>query len=205
MNQNLTEVVFILDRSGSMTSLASDVIGGFNSYIEEQKKLPGDLKLTTVLFDDEYEVLHNGVDLKLVQPITSKEYFVRASTALLDALGKTINNVGARLANTKEDDRPSKVIVIIYTDGMENSSHEFTQSGIKAMVEVQRDVYKWEFIFLGANIDSYAVANSYGIQNSTNYSYSASGISSSYKTLSNVTRSVRSGGTVEKGWNTTIE
>ena len=135
MKNNLTEIVFILDRSGSMSRLVEDTIGGFNSFIETQKKEVGEAVLTTILFDDQYEILHNGVDIKNVKPMTTKEYSARGMTALLDAIGKTINNVGDRLNKTDDKDKPSKVIFVITTDGQENSSKEFTQKQIKEMIE----------------------------------------------------------------------
>jgi len=135
MKENLTEMVFILDRSGSMSNLTKDTIGGFNTMIENQKKEDGDAVLTTVLFDDMYELLHDGVNIQDVKELTNKEYYARGMTALLDAIGKTINTVGERLSKTKEEDRPSKIIFVITTDGQENSSKEFTQKQIKEMIE----------------------------------------------------------------------
>jgi len=135
MKENLTEMVFILDRSGSMSNLTKDTIGGFNTMIENQKKEDGDAVLTTVLFDDMYELLHDGVNIQDVKELTNKEYYARGMTALLDAIGKTINTVGERLSKTKEENRPSKIIFVITTDGQENSSKEFTQKQIKEMIE----------------------------------------------------------------------
>ena len=125
MNANLTEIIFLMDRSGSMEGLESDTIGGFNAFIENQKKMEGELIVTTVLFDDKYELLWNGINPEKVR-LTSKEYFVRGCTALLDAIGKTIIDVGCRLSNTQENHKPSKVIFVITTDGMENASKDFT-------------------------------------------------------------------------------
>jgi len=125
MKNNLTEIVFILDRSGSMCSLVNDTIGGFNSFIEDQKQEDGEALLTTILFDDQYEILHNGVNIKTVKPMTTKEYSARGMTALLDAIGKTINTVGDRFNKLDEDNKPSKVIFVITTDGQENQSKEF--------------------------------------------------------------------------------
>lgn len=151
MDNNLTEIIFLLDRSGSMSGLESDTIGGFNSFVAEQSKL-GDTRLTTVLFDDKYEILHSGVDAKDVF-LTHREYFTRGATALLDAVGKTILDVGLRLSGTPEAARPHKVIFVITTDGQENSSREFSYDKVNQMISHQRDVYNWEFIFMGANID----------------------------------------------------
>lgn len=137
MKENLTELVFILDRSGSMSGLETDTIGGFNSMLEKQKKESGEAFVTTVLFDDKYELLHDRYDIKGVNLLTEKEYYVRGSTALLDAIGITINNIGKALSNTNEEDRPGKVLFVIITDGMENSSREFSYEKVKEMVEHQ--------------------------------------------------------------------
>jgi uncharacterized protein YegL len=163
MNENLTEIVAILDRSGSMEHLTNDTVGGFNSFLKEQKEIPGEAVLTTVFFNDSYKLLHDRVNIKDVKPITNKEYIAQGSTALLDALGKTINDIGLKLYNTQENDRPGKVIFFIITDGEENASKEFSKEKVKEMVELQKNTYSWEFIFMGANIDSFAAASSIGI------------------------------------------
>lgn len=185
MKKNLTEMVFILDRSGSMQSLTSDTIGGFNSMIESQKKENGEAFVTTVLFDDQYELLHDHVDIQKVEPITNKEYYARGCTALLDAIGKTINSIGSRLSGTPEDERPDKVIFVITTDGFENASREFNKSTIKEMIEHQQNKYSWTFIFLGANMDAVGEAASLGINASHSHTYTASaqGTSSVYMSL----------------------
>ncbi len=172
MNTNLTEIVFLLDRSGSMAGLEDDTIGGFNSFVKSQLSLPGDLILTTVLFDDKYEILWNGVD-PIGKSLTHKEYFVRGSTALLDALGKTILDVGNRLSSRPNEQRPGKVIFVITTDGQENSSKEFTYPKIKELIEHQQSKYRWDFIFLGANIDAVKEAKSIGINANEAFSYKA--------------------------------
>lgn len=176
MNQNLTELVFILDRSGSMCGLESDTIGGYNSMIANQKQEDGEARITTVLFDDTYKVIHDAVDIQNVQPMTTADYFVGGCTALMDAVGKTINNIGARLANTPAEERPGKVIVVITTDGYENASREFTRNQIKQMIEHQTNVYSWQFMFLGANIDAAAEAQSLGISGDWAAQYTASEI-----------------------------
>jgi uncharacterized protein YegL len=176
MRDDLTEIVVILDRSGSMDSLAGDTIGGFNKFIEDQKKVSGEAHLTTVLFDDHYDFLHDRVNIQNVKPITEKEYFARGMTALLDAVGKTVNSIGEKLSQMNEADRPSKVIVLIITDGAENSSKEFSHQQVKAMVEKQRNVYNWEFLFFGANIDSFLAADSIGISKTRSANFSASGL-----------------------------
>jgi hypothetical protein len=151
MNQNLTEIVFILDRSGSMAGLENDTIGGFNGFVKKQAEA-GQTSLSTVLFDDKYEILHNGIDAgKAV--LTGDEYFTRGSTALLDAVGRTLNDVGKRLNETPEALRPGKVIFVITTDGLENASREFGYDEVKRMITHQSEKYAWEFIFMGANID----------------------------------------------------
>ncbi len=192
MKDTLTELVFILDRSGSMARLTSDTIGGFNSMIEEQKKEAGEAYVTTVLFDNAYEVLHDRVPLENVKPLTNKEYYARGSTALLDAVGRTINTVGAKLAAEPEEERPGKVIIVITTDGMENASREFRRDQIKQMISHQQDKYSWNFIFLGANMDAVSEARSLGIDADFARSYTASqrgtqklfvGISESMKTM----------------------
>jgi len=172
MNQNLTEIVFILDRSGSMEGLEKDTIGGFNGFVKKQAKA-GSTNLTTVLFDDRYEIIHNGVDAgKAI--LTDKEYYTRGSTALLDAIGKTITNVGNRLNETPEALRPGKVIFVITTDGLENASQEFSYNEIKKMITHQTEKYNWEFIFMGANIDVAIEGEKLGIAHDRAVSYAAS-------------------------------
>lgn len=185
MKKNLTEMVFILDRSGSMADLESDTIGGFNSMIEKQKKETGDAYVTTVLFDDAYEILHDHINIQDIKPITENEYYARGMTALLDAVGKTINSVGSRLSETPEDERPEKVIFVITTDGFENASKEFTKDTIKNMITHQQEKYSWTFIFLGANMDAVGEAGSLGINAGYSHTYTASaqGTSSVYKSL----------------------
>jgi len=207
MKNNLTEIVFILDRSGSMSRLVEDTIGGFNSFIKTQKKEVGEAVLTTILFDDQYEILHNGVDIKDVKPMTTKEYSARGMTALLDAIGKTINNVGDRLNKTNEDDKPSKVIFVITTDGQENTSKEFKQSQIKKMIEHQTNTYNWQFLFLGANIDAVGTAQSFGIsgQFASNYTANSVGTDSLYTSLSRGISNYRGKGAMESNWNSDIK
>ena len=202
MNNNLTEIEFILDRSGSMGGLTDDTIGGYNAFIESQKNEPGDAVLTTVLFDHEYTVLHNGVNLKDVKPMTYAEYMPRGMTALYDAIGKTINDVGRRLNNTPEAERPGKVIFVITTDGYENASKEFTQQQVKEMIEHQTDKYSWQFMFLGANIDVQEVSCNLGISADFAASYTASenGVESVYSTMSKTVAGYRDTGAVSMNW-----
>lgn len=176
MKKNLTEMVFILDRSGSMRNLTTDTIGGFNSMIENQKNEAGEAFVTTILFDDEYEVLHDHINIKDINPITDKEYYARGMTALLDAMGKTINSIGGRLSETPEDERPDKVIFVITTDGLENASREFTKKAIKEMIQHQQDKYSWTFMFLGVNMDAVEEAESIGINRDFAKTYTADSI-----------------------------
>jgi uncharacterized protein YegL len=194
MNQDLTEIVFILDRSGSMNGLESDTIGGFNGFVEKQAEL-GLTCLTTVLFDDKYEILHNGVDARNVR-LTDQEYFTRGSTALLDAVGKTINDVGKRLKKTPEAQRPGKVIFIITTDGLENASKKFSYDDVKKMITHQTEKYSWEFIFMGANIDAVHEGSKLGIQaaSSLNFMSTATGIVNMFGVLGGLSTSIRTGG-----------
>lgn len=193
--KNHTEIVAILDRSGSMLKIVDDSVGGFNAFIEEQKKVAGTASLTTILFDDEYEKIYENKNLNEVEPMTTEIYKPRGWTALLDAIGKTINDVGIRLSNTPEDQRPEKVMVCILTDGDENDSKEFTNDKIKEMINHQRDVYKWEFCFLGANIDSFAVAGSFGIHSNytCNFVANAVGVNNAYRSISKMSTSYRTG------------
>lgn len=185
MNSNLTEIIFLLDRSGSMGGLEGDTIGGFNAFIENQRKLEGKTLVTGVLFDDHYEVIWNGVEAEKVK-LTGEEYYVRGCTALLDAVGKTILDVGYRLTKTDEDERPGKVIFVITTDGFENASREFTYGKVKELIKHQQEKYNWEFIFLGANIDAKREADNLGIHCENAFSFEASevGVESMYKMVS---------------------
>jgi uncharacterized protein YegL len=185
MSRDLTEIIFLLDRSGSMAGLESDTIGGFNAFVEKQSQMEGETLVTAVLFDDKYEILWNGIDAKKVK-LTDKEYFVRGSTALLDAMGKTILDVGYRLSKTEESKRPGKVIFVITTDGYENASKEFTYQKVKQLIKHQQEVYSWEFIFLGANIDAEKEAGNLGIckANAFNYEASPEGIDLMYSAVS---------------------
>ncbi len=191
MNQNLTEIIFLLDRSGSMSGLEDDTIGGFNGFLNTQCKL-GQTLLTTVLFDDRYEILHNGVDASKVI-LTEKEYFTRGSTALLDAVGKTILDVGFRLSHLPEEGRPGKVIFVITTDGLENASKEFSYEKVNQMISDQRERYQWEFIFMGANIDVAKESHKLGISPELAFRYEASdaGTDRMYRQVSHMVSEMR--------------
>jgi uncharacterized protein YegL len=193
MNENLTEIAAILDRSGSMESLTNDTIGGFNNFLKEQQEISGEAVLTTVLFNDKYKLLHDRVDIKKVKPMTNKEYVASGNTALLDAMGKTITDIGVKLHNTPENERPSRVIIFVITDGEENSSTKYTNDKIKQMVELQKNTYSWEFIFLGANVDAFAVAASIGISadRAFNIAEDAEGIVSAQLEMSGAVSNLR--------------
>ena len=163
MKKGFTELVFILDRSGSMSGLEQDTIGGYNSLLKKQKDGPGEAVITTVLFDDHYELLHDRIGLKGVSPITDKEYFVRGSTALLDAIGRTIDKISNAQSHTAKSEQAEKVMFVITTDGMENASREYSYGKIKTMIEQQKEKHNWEFLFIGANIDAVETASKFGI------------------------------------------
>src|SRR6266478_3709451 len=163
MNQNLCEIGFVLDRSGSMNAMKDEAIGGINAFLESQQKLPGEAHLTLVLFDHEYIVAHDGAPIKDVSPLNEHTYVPRGTTALWDAIGRTINTIGERLDKTPEPERPAKVIIAILTDGLENASQEFKHSRILEMIKHQREVYSWEFLFLGANQDAIKAGSEIGI------------------------------------------
>lgn len=185
MKNELTEIIFLLDRSGSMEGLESDTIGGFNALLKKQCQLEGETVVTAVLFDDQYEVLWNGIDAKRVK-LTDKEYYVRGCTALLDAIGRTILDVGYRLSNISEEQKPGKVIFVITTDGMENASSEFTYKKIKELIKHQKEKYNWEFIFMGANMDAIQEADNIGITMDNAYTFEASsdGVEKMYNIIS---------------------
>lgn len=185
------EIVCVLDRSGSMSSIVSDAIGGFNTFIAEQKALPGDAKLTLVLFDDKYEVVYSRINLQDVPELTSKVFVPRGMTALYDALGKSINSIGESLSNKSTS--PEKVIFVILTDGGENSSLEFSKDKIAEIIKHQQEKYSWEFIFLAANQDAFDVGAGLNINamNTANFTASASGTRSAYATMSSLTSSYR--------------
>lgn len=163
MKKGLTELVFILDKSGSMSGLEGDTIGGYNSMLLKQQAIEGECHITTVLFDNNYELLHDRIDIRAVGPITDKEYQVGGSTALLDAIGQAIDKIGNVQKHTAEDYRAEKVMFVIITDGAENASRKYTIKDVKEQVERQKTKYGWEFIFLGANIDAVETAGSFGI------------------------------------------
>lgn len=200
-------MVFILDRSGSMSHLEADTIGGYNSLLEKQKKEQGEAVVTTVLFDDKYELIHDRADIKKVRPLTDREYFARGSTALLDAIGRTINHVGKRHKYAPDSELPSKTMVVIITDGFENASREFDVSRIKSMIENQKEKYGWEFLFLGANIDAVSTAENYGISPSMAVEYEADSIGTrtNFDAVSQTVSFMRETGKVNASWKKEIE
>lgn len=193
MKKNLTELVFILDRSGSMSGLEADTIGGYNSLLDKQKLEEGEALVSTVLFDDVQDVLHDRVDIKKISAMTGKEYYVRGCTALLDAVGGAIHHIGNVHKYAREEDRPEKTLFVITTDGMENSSRRYTYEKVKRMIERQKEKYGWEFLFLGANIDAIEVAGRFGIAPSraVNYECDSEGTLLNYKTISETVSKVR--------------
>lgn len=193
MKENLTELIMILDMSGSMYELRDDTIGGYNSLIEEQKKEDGEAFVTTVLFNHSYSVLYDRADIKDVKPLTGGEYIPSGMTAMLDAVGRAITSVGQSLAAMPEEERPSRVMVTIITDGYENSSKEYTWDAIRAMIKEQREKYSWVFTFIGADIDTMKVSGDLGIDSrlSKSYTKSADGTGSVYMSVSNAMKKVR--------------
>lgn len=206
-NKNLTEMAFILDRSGSMSRLEADTIGGYNSLLKKQKKEVGDAVVTTVLFDDKYEMLHDRVAIKKIKDITNKQYFARGMTGLLDAIGKTINHVGNRHKNALDSEIPDKTMVVIITDGFENASKEYSLPQVKSMIEHQKKKYGWEFLFLGANIDAVSTAASFGISSDRAVTYKADseGTRMNFEAVSNVTSRMRCSQPITANWKNNIE
>lgn len=186
MKKNLTEIVFILDRSGSMAGLEDDTIGGFNAMIEKQKGEPGEALVNTVLFDNYSEVIHDRVDIQRIEPMTRNAYYVRGCTALLDAVGGAIHHIGNVHKYAREEDRPEKTLFVITTDGMENASREYSYDRLKVMIERQKGKYGWEFLFLGANIDAAKEAARFGIgaDHAANYHADSEGTNVIYETVS---------------------
>ena len=194
MKKNLTELVFILDRSGSMSGLEADTIGGFNSLINKQKKEEGEAYVSTVLFDDEQEVLYDRVPLDKITQMTDEQYYVRGCTALLDAIGGAIHHIGNVHKYAREEDRPEKTMFIITTDGMENASRLYSYDKVRRMVERQKEKYNWEFLFLGANIDAIATAARFGIskERAVNFENDREGTRINYEALSAAVSNYRS-------------
>lgn len=193
MKAGFTEIVCIIDRSGSMMSLRSDAVGGMNSFLNEQKNVPGDANLTLVFFNHDYQVIYNAKPLADVPPVAEADYVPQGTTALLDAVGRTIDDVGERLANTPEDQRPQQVVVAILTDGLENASKDYTRQRVADMIQHQQEKYGWEFLFLAANMDAFAEAQSLNIPhaNAQNVAASPQGQELAYRDLSERTKALR--------------
>ena len=207
MKQNLTELVFILDRSGSMQGLEGDTIGGFNAMLKKQKSEPGRALVSTVLFDDKVELLHDRVPLNQVRPITEQEYYVRGCTALLDAVGGAIQHIGNVHKYARREDRPRHTLFVITTDGMENASRRYTPSQVKEMIRRQQERYGWEFLFLGANIDAVETAGQLGIgpDRAVNYHCDSRGTRVNYDAVSRAVSAVRSCAPLDAHWKDAIE
>ena len=207
MKKDLTELVFILDRSGSMSGLESDTIGGYNAMLKKQQQEAGEAVVTTVLFDDQYELLHDRINLKGIRPISAREYYVRGCTALLDAIGKTIQKIANVQQHTSEEERAEKVLFVITTDGMENASKEYSYKKIRSLVEKQQKKYGWEFIFLGANIDAIAAAADLGISadRSANYHADSAGTQLNYEAVSDAVSDLRQNRNIKASWKARIE
>ncbi len=199
MKKGLTEIVFILDRSGSMGGLEADTIGGYNSLLAKQKKEEGEALISTILFDDKTEILHDRKPLAEVEPITDKEYFVRGCTALLDAVGGAIHHIANIHKYARPEDVPEKTLFIITTDGMENASRNYSYKEVKRMVEREKEKYHWEFIFLGANIDAVEVAGRFGVPSNraVRYESDRAGTALNYKVMSAMVSCARKASSAE--------
>lgn len=207
MKKNLTEIVFILDRSGSMSGLEADTIGGFNSMIAKQKKAEGDALISTVLFDSTSEVLLDRVDVQRVRQMTNRDYEVGGCTAMLDAIGGAIHHIGNIHKYARPEDVPEHTMFIITTDGMENASRFYSVDRVRHMIERQTEKYGWEFLFLGANIDAIETARSFGIgaDRAVNYHSDSEGTQLNYEVLSDAISAVRSSQPIPEGWKERID
>ena len=204
---NLTELVFLLDRSGSMAGLEADTIGGFNSMIQKQKREPGKALVSTVLFDDRCEVIYDRVPLDNSPPMTDKVYYPRGCTALLDAMGGAIHHIGLIHRYARPEDRPARTLFVITTDGMENASHRYRLPDIKRMIERQKKRYGWEFLFLAANIDAVSTASRFGIgaDRAVTYRSDSAGTRLNYDVVSDAVCQFRSGAPMSADWKAPIE
>ena len=207
MKKNLTELVFILDRSGSMSGLEADTIGGFNSMIEKQRREPGEALVSTVIFDNISEVIHDRVPVRDIPPMTDKEYSVRGCTALLDAIGCAVHHIGNVHKYARTEDVPEHTLFVITTDGMENASHLYSSEKVKKMIERQKQKYNWEFLFLGANIDAVETAGHIGIgaDRAVRYHSDHEGTRLNYEVLSDAVCALRCDEPLEADWKSRIE
>ncbi len=206
MNNNLTEIVFILDRSGSMAGLEDDTVGGFNAMVEKQKKEPGEALLSAVLFSDESEVLYDRVDLRRVEPMTERQYRVGGCTALLDAIGGAVHHIANVHKYAREEDRPGKTIFVITTDGMENASRAYRYDEVRRMVKHEQEKHGWEFLFLGANMDAISAARSFGIRpdRAVRYARDSAGTALNYQVVSETVASFRARKEIAPDWSAPI-
>ncbi len=207
MKNNITELVFILDRSGSMSGLEGDTIGGFNSLIKKQRSQDGECYVSTILFDHESIVLHDRVRLEKIEEMTSKDYVVRGSTALIDAIGGAVKHIANIHKYARAEDVPEHTVFVIMTDGLENSSHIFSSDEVKRMIERQKEKYGWEFLFIGANIDSVETAKGFGIgaNRAVNYRADGEGTAVVFNTVSEAVYNVRKSANIPVGWSEKIE
>ena len=207
MKKNLTEIVFILDRSGSMSGLEKDTIGGFNSMIEKQKREAGEALVSTVLFNNDSVVIHDRVPIDKVPPMTEQEYFTCGCTALLDAVGGAIHHIGNVHKYAREEDRPQKTLFVITTDGYENASSRYSYERVKEMIGRQKRRYDWEFLFLGANIDAAAEARRFGIDadRAVDYKCDEAGTALNYEVIGDAMREIRACRPLRANWKSRID
>ena len=207
MRKNLTEIVFILDRSGSMHGMEADTIGGFNSMIEKQKAMEGHACVSTILFDNESVVLHDRVGLSKIKPMTEKDYTVRGCTALLDAIGGAIHHIALVHKYARKEDVPEHTVFVIITDGMENASKHYTAERVKQMIEKEKNKYGWEFIFLGANIDAVETASNFGISQdrAVTYRSDSQGTRLNYEVVNDAVTCVRQCAPLAADWKQRVE
>lgn len=205
-NNNITELVFILDRSGSMGGLESDTIGGFNSLIEKQKKQDGKCYVSTVLFDNYSEIIHDRVDLENIKPMTDKDYYVRGCTALIDAIGRAIHHIANIHKYARTEDEPEHTMFVIMTDGQENASHIYTSDKVKSMIEHEKEKYGWEFLFIGANIDAVETTGHFEIaeDRAVNYHADSQGTSVVYDTVADTVCCMRASAPIAANWSDKI-
>ena len=206
MKKNLTEIVFILDRSGSMGGLEADTIGGFNAMLERQKKAEGEALLSTLLFSNETEVLHDREDIKRVEPLSLRDYRVGGSTALLDAIGGAIRHIGELHRRASEDERPNHTLFVITTDGQENASRRYGYAELRRLIERQKETYGWEFLFLGANMDAVAAASRFGIDadRAVRYHCDSAGIALNYEAVGEAILTLREKSALDRDWGARI-
>jgi len=207
MNNKLTEIVFILDRSGSMAGLEDDTIGGFNAFVEKQKKEEGEALLSAVLFSDGSEVIYDRVDIQKVEPMTERQYRVGGCTALLDAIGGAVHHIKNVHKYAREEDRPGRTVFVITTDGMENASREYSYAEVQRLVKHEQEKHGWEFLFLGANMDAIAAARSFGIREdrAVRYKPDAAGTALNYNVVCEAVASVRKRRSIAEDWRAPIE